>query len=239
MQVLLKRAGIRLPEPDVNEMRYVVADNGIFVERNTPLFDSSAQIDKFDLRLDDHRQYCRLFFGAIPRVMQRAMLGFFTYAHQVHGGEAALVLLYHPEMRRFRWYCPPQTVEIYRSWGRWVALDKIEFQNPLDLPDGFLLLGDAHLHPGAPNPSAIDLADDQDGLHIIVGNIESTPCYNVDFVVDRVRFRVPEELIFEDLHCPPFPRPPERWLRQIRLRRSGDGGQNQLPIYTTRHEPLG
>ena len=59
-----------------------------------------------------------------------------------------------------------------------MASDKIDFQNPLDLPDGFILLGDSHQHPGPPNPSAIDLADDQDGLHIIVGNIESPPRYN-------------------------------------------------------------
>jgi hypothetical protein len=151
------------------------------------------------------------------------MLAFFKYAHEVHGGEAALVLLYHPQRRRFGWHCPEQTVELFRTWkGSWQAADRIEYRNPVNLPDGYLQLGDAHLHPGSPAPSFIDVADDQDGLHIIVGSILSEIRYHVDFVVDGARFRVPPALIFADPHCQPFARPPKRWLRQISLQLPAD-----------------
>ena len=146
------------------------------------------------------------------------MLTFFQHVHRLFGGEAALVLLYHPEHRTFRWHCPAQVVEVYCTSRGWTASDRIEFENPWQLPDGFVHLGDAHLHPYSPEPSALDLAEDQDGLHIIVGDILSQPSYHVDFVVDRVRFNVRPDSFFEDLQCTPFQQVPLNWLQQIRVR---------------------
>jgi hypothetical protein len=113
-----------------------------------------------------------------------------------------------------------QIVDVFKTAKGWAVGDTIEFQNPLALPEGYLHVGDAHLHPGAPTPSTLDVQDDQDGLHIIVGNIRTAPRYHAVFVMDRVRFTVPPEAIFEDLHCRAFAQAPKRWLRQIRLRRN-------------------
>jgi hypothetical protein len=213
------KSGERLPRLRDNESRYVVADNGTFLERRTSMFSACTRISHFDLRLDHQDQYCVLHCGRLPRAMHRAMLAFFTAAHELHGGEAALVLLFHPERRLFRWHCPPQTVEMFQTFdGRWTACDRIEFDNPLELPDGFLHFGDAHLHPGPPNPSSIDVADDQDGLHIIAGNLhKERPDYNIDFVIDGIRFRVRPEHVFEDPDCTAFERPPRQWMDQIRI----------------------
>lgn len=105
----------------------------------------------------------------------------------------------------------------YQSGNRWWASDLIVFQHPSTLPDGYLIFGDAHLHPGTPHPSSIDVDDDQDGLHIIVGNLPGEPHYHIDFVMDGTRFGVREELIFEDPRCQPCRRAPRGWLDQIRL----------------------
>ena len=43
----------------------------------------------------------------------------------------------------------------------WRAEDTISFQNPFDLPEGYVYFGDAHLHPGSAHPSALDVDDDQ------------------------------------------------------------------------------
>jgi hypothetical protein len=209
-----------LPELALNEIRYVVADNGTFLERRTEMFATCTRINRLDLDLRAQDQFCVLHCGRLPRTMHRAMLSFFEAAHGAHGGEAALVLLYHPQRRSFRWHCPVQTIEMVRSLNGWVALDTIQFDNPLELPDGFLHFGDAHLHPGSPHPSALDIADDQDGLHVIVGNIDKTPPdYNIDFVVDGVRFAVRPEHVFEDPCSLPFGQPPDHWMSQIRVRR--------------------
>jgi hypothetical protein len=215
----LKQLGVALPSLPKGESRLIVAQNGMFCERSGPFYKSCTSIEQTALPLESHDEYCTLTCGRIPRVMHRAMLGFFREAHQIHGGEAALVLLYHLQDGRFRWHCPPQTVEVTWSLGRWVVSDSIEFQNPLSLPPGWIHLGDAHLHPGAAYPSAIDVLDDQDGLHIIVGNVLTRPTYHVDFVMDGRRFSLTPSQIFDDPDAKPFARAPHDWLQTIKLRK--------------------
>jgi hypothetical protein len=206
-----------LPELAPDESRLVVAANGSFSERRTPMYTTSARLLGPPPGLAEHYQYCRLACGKINRTMHAAMLAFFLAAHRLHGGEAALVLLYHVERKAFRWHCPDQTVEVYQSNGKWWAADTVRFEHPYTLADGYVIFGDAHLHPGSPHPSAIDTGDDQDGLHIIVGDMDRQPRYHVDFVMDGVRFGVKDALIFEDPACGPAAQAPRAWLDRIRV----------------------
>jgi hypothetical protein len=232
----LKREGASLPPVREGDARYIVAANGLFVERRTAVFSTSARVFERDLALDEHSESCRLHCPRLPRVLHRAMLGFFRAALALHGGEAALVLLYHPERQVYRWHCPEQTVEVVYSRYRqqWVAGDTIRFQHPLSLPGGFLHFGDAHLHLGAPTPSFLDVADDQDGLHVIVGEMMTRPRYNVEFVVDGRRFRLQPESFFDDVDCTPFDRVPPGWIKQIRMERRGEAAEmagDSVPWY--------
>jgi hypothetical protein len=195
----------------------VVAANGTFLERRTPMFATSTRLVGEVPGLAEHASYCHLACGRINRVMHGAMLAFFQHAHRLHGGEAALLLLYNVARRFFRWYCPEQTVDVYVSDDRCWPSDLIEFHHPHMLPDGYVIFGDAHLHPGAAYPSVVDMLDDQDGLHIIVGNIDRTPRYHVDFVMDGARFAVPENVIFDEPDCEPWSRPPKSWLDRIHV----------------------
>jgi hypothetical protein len=223
-----------LPDPDGVPARCVVADNGIFLERRSPMYTTSVRVSPHKLGLGCHDEYCRLTCGRIPPVLQRAMLSFFLTAHTLHGGEAALVLLYHPRNRTFRWHCPEQVVDIYPDRSGWVAGDVIKYANPVTLPPGYVHFGDAHLHVGPPTPSAIDIGDDEDGLHIIVGTVKSKPTYHVDFVMDRARFRIPPEAIFDDPHCLPFVHTSPRWLDRIRLRASRNVEASTHPLVDIR-----
>jgi hypothetical protein len=218
LPIYLKQDASALPPLGRHNARYIVADNGVFLERRGPVHTTCTRVRKSDLLLEDHHQYCTLSCGKLPAPLHRQMLSFFARAHQIHGGEAALVLLFHPERHSFVWYCPVQTIGVHKSRQGWIASDYIEFDNPIDLPDGFIQLGDAHLHPGAPHPSVTDVVDDQDGLHIIVGDIEQTPEYHIDFVMDQVRFNLAPELFFEDPTCRPLSKPPDTWIDQIRIR---------------------
>jgi hypothetical protein len=214
----LSRRDAAPPESAGEPSRCVVADNGVFVERRSPMFTTSVRVPHFDLDLARHDEYCVLRCGRIPRTMHRAMLSFFKRAHGVHGGEAALVLLFHPARRTFRWHCPEQVVERFETASGWVTGDTIEYANPLALPEGHVQFGDAHLHVGAAIPSLMDLRDDGDGLHIIVGHIKSTPSYHVDFVMDGRRFPIEPDAIFDDVHCEPIGGTPSAWLKRINWR---------------------
>lgn len=231
--VYLNQRNVDLPDPDGSPSRLIVGANGTFFERRGSMYASCARVDAHALNLAPYDEYCRLTTGKIPRTMQRAMLAFFKRAHALHGGEAALVLLYHPLRRTFRWHCPVQVIDQYWTSTGWYAGDLIEFQNPLELPGGYIHFGDAHLHVGPPTPSKTDINDDQDGLHIIVGNIRSAPTYHVTFVVDRRRFQFPTEAIFDSPLCPPFGRPPRTWLGQICVRSVANGYAVTRPLHET------
>ena len=210
-----------LPPLEPDSMRLVAASNGWFWERNNSMFQSSIRAEPEKLGIVSHHQYCCLRCGRLPRVMHRTMLSFFLDAHHLHGGEAALVLMYHPETKRFRWHCPVQKIQQHWVQDRWVPSDIIRFSNPTVLPEGYLQFGDSHLHVGASStPSQIDVHDDQDGLHIIVANIHAEPSYHIDFVVDGKRFGVAPSLIFEDPDCRPDTCTPTTWLGQLRVERT-------------------
>ena len=78
----MKCAGEPLPEAS-EPARFIVAENGIFLERRTPMFKTSTRVNRFDLNLACHNEYCRLNCGRIPRVMHRVMLGFFRFIRQI------------------------------------------------------------------------------------------------------------------------------------------------------------
>ena len=218
LPIALKQQASDLPPLACGESRLIVARNGVFVERRGPMYTTSTRLRPGDMRLDDHSQYCTLSCGKLSAAMHRVMLSFFRHAHRIHGGEAALVLLFHPARRRYLWHCPAQTVDLHEHRDGWYVEDTIEFDNPLALPDGYLHLGDAHLHPDGPYPSSVDVRDDQDGLHIIVGNITSTPQYHIDFVMDGVRFQLGPRQFFAEPDTRPASRAPSQWLDQIRVR---------------------
>lgn len=220
-RVLLKQKDVELPELAEGETRLVVARSGLFRERRGAMFRACTKVTDSQSGLDDSEEYCLLACGRIPRVMHRVMLAFFRVAHATHGGEAALNLLFHPQRRIFRWQCPQQYVDVYWSGKCWRASDRIAFDNPIVLPEGYVHFGDAHLHPGSPQPSQLDISDECDGLHIIVGNIAAQPTYHVTFVIDGRRFSVDPALIFQTVDVPPAESVPRSWLQSIVIQLPG------------------
>jgi hypothetical protein len=213
---------IKSPQQPLAELtsglRYVVARDGTYLERRTGVFHSSVRVEPQIPMLDSHAEFCRLACPPLPRVMLRQMLGFFQAAYQKHRGEAALVLLYHPALRRYRWWCPPQRVSMVWCWDRYEASDWVQFDPPAELPEGYLHFGDAHSHHGPPIPSHMDRSDEeyQDGLHLIVGNItRDEPTWHLDFCIDGQRFTLPPPMLIESLPPPPYYTPPPAWMNKI------------------------
>jgi hypothetical protein len=217
--IVMKVPGQALPTLQTGEFRYVVAREGIYRERATSLFTASTRVESPLPELEPHTERCVLHCRAIPSRVVAEMVGFFKYAYDLHEGEGALVLLYHPGRDEFAWHCPEQTVQLYRWRGRAYADDSIEFEYPLEVPPGWVQFGDAHSHVGSPHPSHIDRADEKyrDGLHVIAGNIASRrPSYYAEFRIDDQRFSMVPELLFEEIPEAPFPEPSQAWRARIR-----------------------
>lgn len=222
-EIVVKRPGVEPPALAEGGLRYLLARDGLYLERRTALYHTSTRLTGPLLGLAAHEVSCQLFFPPLPRVLVRAMLTFFKAAYDLHGGEAALVLLYHPGTGAYRWHCPPQTVEVYRSFGRLRAYDAIAYELPLELPEGYVVFGDAHSHGSMPAyASAVDKHDEEhkDGLHLIVGRIDEPGRYDyhADFVMDGQRFGLDPAAVLEDMRCRPFARPPAPWLERITMK---------------------
>lgn len=224
--VLVKHPGAELPELAPGQVRYVVAGDGLYLERRTAMFATCTRVPGPVAGLAAHGEHCRLSCGRLPRLMTRAMLGFFRAAYLLHGGEAALVLLYDPARRTFRWHCPKQTVEVYTGYGgRTRAYDSIKYDVPLVVPEGYVVFGDAHSHGSlSAIPSGTDKEDEshKDGLHLIVGRLDRPGKfdYHADFVMDGRRFALDPAAVLEDPRCEPLPRVPPAWVRSIHMQRS-------------------
>ncbi len=242
--ITLKTPGVKLPELKPGQFRYVLGRDGLHLERSTVMYTSSVKVDGPIPFLEPHPQQCQLHCGQIPVEMLRQMVGFFQAAYEMHHGEAALVLLYYPDTKQFAWHCPTQTIEMYSCWGRYYPEDSVEYDNPLTLPEGAVHFGDAHSHIGPPSPSIVDHNDEThlDGLHIIVGYINShCPRWHIDFSIDGHRFSVPTGVILEAIPEAPFPEPPEEWMQEIKVNYPASYYKNssndnwQGSTYTTSH----
>ncbi len=193
----IKRAGESLPPTGLG-LRYIAAQNGYFLERKNDMYHSVSRVDHCGAGLVPHRASLELKTPPIPDELARPMVEFFRWAFEFHGGEAALVLLYDPANREYHWHCPEQRVELYESWGgAWYPRGDIEYTDPLEIPSGLVVFGDAHSHGdlGA-YASAVDKEDElhKDGLHIVIGRVTDAQVdISIEFVMDRTRFRVGAE----------------------------------------------
>ena len=216
-----------LPELEPGCGRYIVAKSGLYLECHDELFHACSRIKKFwdelDVPLLEQEEFFVPTFAKIPGELVEQMLGFFEAANKLHDGEAALVILYNPDTGEYRWHCPKQVVEL-KQWskdGDWYTGDTIQFDNPLEVPEGFLHFGDAHLHPhGGVHASHIDKVDDQDGLHIIVSRNKWQTNeweYGATFVMGKNRFEVPPSALIDGYDdfiydCAEFP---DEWMGML------------------------
>jgi len=200
---------------------YLLAANGLFVERRTPLFTASVRVEAGVPGLRPHDAHLALHLPRLPRSLLERAVGFFRTVFGRWEGEAILVMFCRPpgdgEPWRFAFDAPPQLIRGRFERGRFRADLRLDYKACEKPGPDYLRLGTIHSHGNVgPWHSAIDVHDElyDTGLHITAGYVDSPlPEFAAAFVVGRTRFTVPVDTIL-----PPFRtarRAPESWMSRI------------------------
>jgi hypothetical protein len=209
--------------PRSESTHYILAQNGLFLVRDTPIFSASVPAEGV-AGLQPHRSELVLHLPRLPvRLLERAM-GFFRHAYERWQGEAILVLFYAPprgdEPGRFHVDAPPQTIRGRRTWrGLFQADLRLDYGVCEKPSPEYLKLGTFHSHGYAgPTHSATDAHDElyESGLHITAGYVNTAfPDFEASFVVGRTRFRLPVDRVLPRFRT--HRRPPRSWLSRITI----------------------
>jgi PRTRC genetic system protein A len=211
----VKTADFQTPSDGVY---YLVAANGAFLVKKTPLFDSITRVDDV-VPLQTERSAVRLHFPKLPRWLLEQLLGFFTRVYRMWDGEAIALLYYSPDLEQFRIEVPPQTLQRYRTSSGWRTESKVQYGS-VSRAEGFLKLGDAHSHPESPAffSSTDERDDEEDGLRMVIGRLNrDAPEVCVSFVANGTRFTLDPADVFAD-HARAFrlAPPPDEWMRRVK-----------------------
>ena len=205
-------------------IQYLLADNGKFQVRDTPLHRSVTRVDSVPGLLPEHEQL-RLKLPRLPRGHMEEVVALFEDVYRRWKGEAMVFLLFAPATREYRIAVPPQTLPGRRRLdGRWIA-DLAVHYGSVDRPPGFFLAGSVHSHAELPaGASGRDCDDEQyeDALHIVVGSLEDANLtVSASFVTGGVRFPVaPSEVLEPFVRAPRAARPD--WIARVRPERTVD-----------------
>lgn len=224
--VVVKDAAFR--PPDVPTY-YVLAENGLFLERHTALFSACVPVETCVPGLHPHDTSLTLHLPRLPRALCERAVGFFRAVYERWQGEAILLMFYAPpaggpvdgsaglQAGRFAFSAPPQVIRGRFERGHFRATLRLEYGVCEKPGPEYVKLGTFHSHADAgPAHSGIDAHDElyETGLHITAGYVTSAvPQFAAAFVVGRTRFAVPVETVLPSFHQPR--RPPTAWMNQV------------------------
>ena len=193
---------------------YLLAANGAFLAKKTPLFASITHAPTV-AGLEQQVPALDLSFPKLPRDLLEQIYGFFQFVYKRLDGEAIVFIYYSPDRGEFHVDAPPQTLTRYRTHHGWRTLGSVEYR-AIPRPEGFLKLGDAHSHGDchAFFSSTDDRDDAEDGLRVVMGKLdrpELDVC--VSFVAGGTRFKLEPGSVLEDF-TEPVP-PPQAWTERV------------------------
>lgn len=209
---------------------YVLSSSGLFLCRRHEFFDSCVTARTWPTELAAHAQSLRLRYPKIRQSQLELIIGFFTRVFELHGAEAAAILLWDHDAKRLRICVPPQRATVWRGWtGRQHPID-VHYDLPGDLGGNLSPIGTIHSHgDGRAYASDTDMRDEayRAGLHIVVGRLSGEPPeFHCEFVVDGTRFRTDLSAVTGGYRNRNF-RFPQSWLQCVKVDvehpwRSGD-----------------
>ena len=141
---------------------YIIAKDGIYLRKENGIFSSLLKVDGIG-GLESPQQHIQPMLPKLPQDVIYRAYRFFTEVFEKHHAEAALVIHYNKDRKRYLIHCPEQIAS------------GIVVYNIEDRFDGFQLVGTIHSHCDGPaGHSSTDVHDEegQDGMHITLGNVD-------------------------------------------------------------------
>jgi hypothetical protein len=211
--------GVSAPPPGADTY-YVLAGNGLFLERTTPLYRATVPVAGVP-GLPAETAHLELRIPRVPRSLLERAVGFFRAVWRQCEGEAMLALFLDPVEGRIVADAPLQVIPYHLDRGRLRPALCLGYATCPKPQPRFLRLGSFHSHgPFAPEHSGIDRDDERDetGLHLTAGHLDrDRPEFAAAFVVAGYRFPLASGDVLPRFHGPR--RPPDAWLERVRLTR--------------------
>jgi proteasome lid subunit RPN8/RPN11 len=201
---ILVKGTKELDWPEDESFFYLLAREGLYLCRQNEFFRSCVKAKDGPSELESQQPFYEPLFPKIPREIIEQAVGFFAEIAELHGSEAAALLVWDRGERRVRLLVPRQTATMSESASGYRYPIGVHYEPPTSLPEGCVIFGDIHSHvDGAAYASYTDVQDElhSAGLHIVVGRIHSEPPeLHVEAVVDTRRFSIPPERVIEGYH---------------------------------------
>jgi PRTRC genetic system protein A len=207
------------PRPTDPEF-YWITQNGTFLCRNHPFFESDVRTERQPRALAPHAPLCRSRYPKIGCAALEYVVGFFEQAFRTHGSEAIVLLYWNSRRKRYRLHVPKQEATVWESLSGHRSPLNVKYQTPLDVAPHELLVGDIHSHGDlSAYASHTDQNDEvyRDGLHAVVGCVDrDLPEFYVDLAIDGTRFKYRPEHFFRGFlrarrHIP------AAWMEQLQI----------------------
>lgn len=222
---------LSLPSAHLPNSHYLLADNGLFLVQDTPLFRATTRIAQRPALLPAAPSL-QLRIPRIPTSVMEQAYGFFLDVFRRHRSEALAQILYAPDRATFQLVIPTQRVTYYADGPSPRMALGVHYE-PMAKPPGFLLLGDIHSH-GCHHAyfSPADDLDDltREGLHIVLGRLDmAEPDCCTSFVINRTRFDLDRNEILEPFATPLVP--PDSWLERVAIEQISATARQGLPSH--------
>ena len=193
----------RHPWPEKEKMFYLLSANGLFVCRNHQFFQSCVPAGSGPAELVDQEAFLDYQYPKVPRRLLELTVGFFAIVGRKYNAEAIVMLVWDHRNEKVYLLVPRQRSSVYQgNYGTWPI--GVEYDVPVNLPDGHFIFGDIHSHVGmAAYSSQTDKHDEKNrpGLHIVVGRIQAEPPeFHIEVIVDGLRFKVDQDMVMEGYH---------------------------------------
>lgn len=220
-----------LSPPPALDAYYLVAANGLFLVRHTPLFTAATAVEGGVPGLLAHEPALQLRVPRLPRTLVERACGFFRALFERWEGEGILVMYYAPALGRFALVAPPQVLTGGFSGGRFRADLRLDYGFCQKPGPEYVRYGTFHSHCElAPYHSQTDVDDEigEPGLHVTAGYLHrARPEFATSFVVNATRFTLqPAEVLARFRN---YRRPPAAWLEQVVIRERSYTGWTLAP----------
>ena len=218
---ILAKAGKELEWPRDERLFYLLAREGLYLCREHEFFRSCVKAKGGPSELYPQQPFFEPRFPEIPPAVIERAVGFFTRIADLHGSEAAALLVWDRGERRVRLVIPEQTATMGGSSGPYRYPIGVHYDPPADLPSDQVVFGDIHSHVDfAAYASHTDVADEAHsaGLHVVVGRIrDESPEFHVEAVVDGERFMLEPSQVVAGYRERQIDAPPH-WLDRVKIK---------------------